>query len=272
MSDIAPWLASVSTWIVRRATDYTPALDSPGRDEGALLEVFDGHVEAVLTEFSPPGGHRHADGLIFAHLYAAARDPAADEQGWRVPSAILVALLAAETEFRGPLRSGVRHTILLAEVYERCGAQLSAVALPGHAALAYRRAAALYRIAEDLESEDRCALALARARTLTLPAGVRRLGRRVSDMLCGYGYLPFRLLVWLIVEVAVFGVLVRCAAPGQDVGEWLYTVVTSFLNPTGIGDTDRAPGTRLALAAESWAGAVSMSIFFALLVRKWFRL
>src|SRR6266702_5698034 len=123
MADIAPWVASASAWIVRLANDYASRVDSSDGDEGALLEVFDAHVEAVLTEFDPPTGRRRTGALVFAHLYAAARRPPPDEQGWRVPSAVLAALLAAESELRGPLRLNVRQNTLLAEVYEHLGHQ-----------------------------------------------------------------------------------------------------------------------------------------------------
>ncbi|WP_280368581.1 hypothetical protein, partial [Nocardia abscessus] len=49
--------------------------------------------------------------------------------------------------------------------------------------------------------------------------------------------------------------------------------VTSFINPRGPGHTDNLrPAARPLFAVEAWTGTVSMSVFFALLVRKWFRM
>jgi hypothetical protein len=177
MGEISPFVASVSTRIIRRAGEYTAELDRGGRTEQAALEQFATHAEAILADYDPPSARRHSDSLVFRHLYAAARQPGPDEAGWRVPSAIPAALLAAEIEFRGPLRLSSRQNTMLAEEYEQLGAQLSAARLPGHAALAYRRGAALYRMNEDDEAEDRCGLRLARARTLALPPGPAALDR-----------------------------------------------------------------------------------------------
>ncbi|WP_216897747.1 hypothetical protein [Nocardia alni] len=273
MADIAPWVASISTWIVRRATDYATTVDRADQGERALLEIFDVHVQAVLAEYDPPNGRRYAGDLVFVHLYAAARQPIADEQGWRVPSAVFAALLAAEAEFRGPLRLSARQNTLLAEEYERLGRQLSGLAMPSHAVLAYRRAAALYRIIDDVDAEDRCGLHVARARTRAISPRWRRLTGYFSDILCGYGYRPFRMLGWVVVQLVVFTVLALLFAGDPHWTETIYMCATSFLNPLGPGDTSNLrAAARPLFVVESWAGTVSMSVFFALLVRKWFRL
>ncbi|MBU3065792.1 hypothetical protein KO481_30240 [Nocardia sp. NEAU-G5] len=273
MDDIEPWVASASTWIIRQARRYAPEVDGAGNDEPALLDTFDGHVEAVLAHFNPPVERRQTAGLVFANLYSAARKPEDDEEGWRVPSALLAAFLAAEAQFRGPLRLNTRQNALLAEEFEDLAAQLSALALPAHAARAYRRAAALYRIIEDNDAQDRCGLALSRARTRSLPRGGRKLLGQFSDVLCGYGYRPFRLLGWVGVQLVAFAVLGLALAGTPTATEAIYMAATCFLNPLGPGDTDHLhAAARPLFAIESWAGTVSMSVFFALLVRKWFRL
>ncbi|MEU6561036.1 hypothetical protein [Nocardia nova] len=276
MGEISPVVASISTGIARRAAGYTADLDDSGRTEQQLLTILDDQVEAVLTQLEEavaqrtPSRQRHG-GLTFRHLYAAARAPVPDEEGWRIPSALPAALIAAEVEFRGPLRLSARRQTLLAEVYERLGHQLIDADLPVHAALAYRRAEALYRMNEDIQGEDRCGLKLARANTRALPAGWRRWAGQLADVLCGYGYRPFLLLGWVAVQLVVFttfGVIVG----GRSTAETVYMCVTCFLNPLGPGDTENLhAAVRPMYAVESWAGTVSMSVFFALLVRKWFR-
>ncbi len=273
MADTAPWVASTSTWITRRATDYATKVDLGDQNEPALLEVLDGHVRAVLVEYDPPHGRRLAGDLVFTHLYSAAQQPAADEQGWRVPSAVFAALLAAEVEFRGPLRLSSRQNELLAEEYERLGRQLSELTMPAHAVLAYRRAAALYRIIDNVVAEDHCGLQLARARTRAISPRWQRLTRYSSDILCGYGYRPFRMLGWVVVQLVVFTALALLFAGDPHWTETVYMCATSFLNPLGPGDTSNLRAVaRPLFVVESWMGTVSMSVFFALLVRKWFRL
>ncbi|WP_227980979.1 hypothetical protein [Nocardia spumae] len=277
MGEISPVVASISTGIARRAAGYTAELDRPDRRERELIDFLDDQVEAVLTQLEeavaqrPPSRQRHG-GLIFRHLYAAARSPVPDEEGWQVPSALPAALIAAEVEFRGPLRLSARRQALLAEVYERLGAHLLGIGLPVHAALAYRRAEGLYRMNEDIGGEDRCGLQLARANTRALPPGWRRWAGQLSDVLCGHGYRPFWLLGWVAVQLVVFTLLGVLVADPRSVAETVYMCVTSFLNPLGPGDTEGlGAAARPIFAVESWAGTVSMSVFFALLVRKWFR-
>lgn len=278
MGDISPFVASASTWIRRHATAYTEHIDQqpdPGR---MALDELSGRVEAVLDEYEPPSSRRKRSGtLVFPHLYAAARNPAVDEEEWRVPSAVIAALIAAEVEYRGPLRLSSRQKTLLAEEYELIGAQLARAGLHTHTALAYRRAMALYRINEDNESEDRCGLLLARAETRSLPAGVRRWAGFGSDVLCGHGFRPSWLLGWVVAQIAVFtGIALALPLeqePNHDEGDTVYLGVMSFLSPPGLDDTGDLPAAAQTLfVLEGWAGVVSMSVFFALLVRKWFRM
>ncbi|MGW4324979.1 hypothetical protein ACWEKR_03710 [Nocardia sp. NPDC004573] len=273
MGELSPFVASVSTRITRRAVEYTAEIDRGRRSEQAELERFTAHVEAILADYDPPSTRRHSDSLVFRHLYTAARQPAPDEAGWRVPSAIPAALLAAEIEFRGPLRLSSRQNTMLAEEYEQLGAQLSAAGLPAHAALAYRRGAALYRMNEDDEAQDRCGLRLARARTLALPPGPRRWTGQLSYVLCGHGYRPSWLLGWVAVQLLLFTTAALALNGDPSPAATVYTCVTAFINPLGPGDTENLrPAARPLFAAEAWMGAVSMSVFFALLVRKWFRM
>ncbi|MBY8861831.1 hypothetical protein K7711_35515 [Nocardia sp. CA2R105] len=273
MVDLPPWLASTSTWIERQATDYASKADETDRNERELLETLEGYVDDVLGEFDPPRAGRQPATLVFAHLYRSAQQPSDDEQGWQVPSAVLAALIAAEIEFRGPLRLSARQNVLLAIEYEARGAQLREFGLPEHAALAYQRAVALYRIAEDAGATDRCGLQLARARTVALPLGVRRLVRYLSDALCGYGYRPFLLLCWVIVQLGVFSAIGIGIVGPSAYADTLYLSVTSFLNPVGLGDIAKlSTAAKPLFAIETWLGTVSMSVFFALLVRKWFRM
>ncbi|MEU1983255.1 hypothetical protein [Nocardia sp. NPDC019395] len=277
MEEIPAFVKSTSTRIGRHATAYTEKLDQQQHPGRMALGELGTRVEAVLDEYDPPIARRkHSGALVFPHLYAAARNPADDEEEWRVPTAVVAALIAAEVEFRGPLRLSSRQNTLLAEEYELIGAQLSQARLDTHAALAYRRAMALYRINEDDESQDRCGLLLARAETRALPPGLRRWAGFGSDVLCGHGYRPSWLLGWVVAQITIFTGIALALPHGrdQDIGDMIHLGVTSFLSPPGQEDTDPL-GSAVAetlFVAEGWIGAVSMSVFFALLVRKWFRM
>ncbi|MFQ6327033.1 hypothetical protein ACLMAL_12960 [Nocardia sp. CWNU-33] len=276
------FVVSMTTRIHRHAAvyaeeiiDHLAGLDGRHRQprEERLLDSFNTHVETVVARYEPPGIRRRGDSLVFADLYAATREPHTDDdEHSTVPLEFLAALLAAEVEFRGPLRlSGTQNT-MLAEVYERLGDCLRSAGLPGHAALAFRRAGSLHRQNEDDDDADRCGLAQARARFEALPPSWRRTGGHISDLLCGYGYQPFRLLAWMALLLVGFTLMISFIT-GVEVPATFYLCLMNFLNPVGVGDTTDIGGVgQTLLVIEAYVGTVSTSVFFALLVRRWFRL
>ncbi|MGW4636228.1 hypothetical protein [Nocardia sp. NPDC004415] len=242
-------------------------------DEHELLDGFNHQVESILLSYTPPTSRRAGDSLVFGHLYGAA-DPArlrtAGEDLQLVTT--LSALFAAEVETRGPLRLSRTQDTLLAEVYEEIGEHLLRARLPAHAALAFRQAYRLHTVTEDFRGQDRCGLSQARARTLAHPTRRGRVLGRTSDLLCGYGYRPFRLLGWIAAQIALFTLAV-VATSQTSVGIAMYLGFISFLNPLGYQDVETT-GTlaRVILTVEAYTGIVSISVFFALLVRQLFRL
>lgn len=275
----SPFVAAMSTRIERHADAYaediTEFLAQPRTlrrhaTEQPLLDTFTRHVEAVVATYDPPGIRRVGDSLVFGHLYATALR-ATDEHP-TTPTVLLTALLAAEVEFRGPLRLSRTQNRQLAETYERLGRPLTAAGLPAHAALAYQRAGGLYRADEDTDAEDRCGLAVARAKRLAQPIWWRRVGGLFPDLVCGYGYRPFRMLFWIALQLAVFGVLIAVVSDGPFTTS-IYQSMVNYLNPLGPGDTENLrTGGRAVYITESFLGTVTTSVFFALLVRRWFRL
>lgn len=279
MSDeLSPFVSSMTIRIDRRAAEYAKEVDEVfdlplNAHEQPLLDAFNVHVESVVVAYDPPGIRRRGDSLVFAHVYAAARGSRVPvDETRRVPTELLAALLAAEVEFRGPLRLSRTQNALLAQVYERLGKSLLSVDLPAHAELAFSRAAGLHRLNEDVDDEDRCALAEVRARRRAMPHRSQRLLDGFADLMCGYGYRPFRLLGWMAVELVVF-IGIAAGITGQPVLATSYLCLTNFLNPLGVGDTAQEwQSARVVFVVEAYAGTVSMSVFFALLVRRWFRL
>ncbi len=279
----SPFVRSMSTRVERRATSYAAAVDQflagtptepPRTDEQQLLDSFTAHVESVVARYDPPGIRRNSDSLVFRRIYAAARQPRTTRplRGERIVSPeLLGALLAAEVEYRGPLRLSRAQTRNLAEIYERLGDTLTTV-LPAHAALAFRRAASLYRQDEDVDGEDRCNLELARARRRAQPIRWRRVANLFPDLLCGYGYRPFRMLIWMALQLLFFTTIVR-ALSTQSTMTIIYECLTNYLNPLGPDDTAGLEGVeRLVFVVEAYTGLLTTSVFFALLVRRWFRL
>ncbi|KAA2266486.1 hypothetical protein F0L68_01715 [Solihabitans fulvus] len=236
-------------------------------EEGRLLDRFERYAADILDRYVPPG-LRRGDSLVFAELYAAGVTPPAEEPRRR----LIAALLAGETEARGPLRLTRAQSIRLAEVFERLGAGLGRERLPLHAAHAFDRAAGLYLQVEENGGRDRCLLARSRARHRARPPGVVKALEAVSDLLAGYGYQPYRLFGFVLVQLAVF-ILLLTQISDTAVGQDAYMVLMNYLNPLGFGDTRDMPhSTWVLFVIEGYSGSVSLSIFFALLVRKWFRL
>ncbi|WP_067532731.1 hypothetical protein [Nocardia crassostreae] len=284
MLDKAPpsrFVAAMSTRIERHAQRYAKRvgefLEQPHRlrrrvTERPLLDVFAVEVEEVVATYDPPGIRRVGDSLVFGHLYLPLRPTATGETEAVPIGTLLTALLAAEVEFRGPLRLSRTQQRALAENYERLGRRLGPAGLPAHAALAFQRASGLYRGDEDTDAEDRCGLALARARRLAQPVAWRRILGWFPDLVCGYGYRPFRMLSWIAMQLGVF-VYALSFASEQPFTTDMYEVLVNYLNPLGPGDTEKfGPGGRIILISESYLATVTTSVFFALLVRRWFRL
>ncbi len=276
----SPFVADMSTRVKRHAAEHTKPvvtfLDQPNRlrhnhTEQPLLDDLARRVEAVLATYDPPGIRREGDSLVFSHLYGLALRPPEPDHAPEL-KVLLAALIAAEVEFRGPLRLSRTQNHELAATYERLGRPLIDAGLPGHAALAFQRAQGLFRADEDTDAEDRCGLARARARRLAQPALWRRWGGLFPDLVCGYGYRPFRMLFWIALQLAVFTAAVSLVSDKSFYTDF-YQVLVNYLNPLGPGDTEHLrTGGRTLMVTESYLGSVTMSVFFALLVRRWFRL
>ena len=252
--------------MMRLATAYVDGLDGDGTDE-SYPRSFDECVTRVLekygSEFARSGslvvGQRSAELRIARFAYD---DPRARD---------VALLLAAELDFCGPLHA--RQNIALAEIFEDLGNSLSTSGLIDLEALAFRRAARLYALCEDRRGEERCGIRFERANTAATRSLPRKAAGRAAFLLCGYGYRPSYLLGWVIALVAVCTVLGLLLEGDAAWTTTVYLAVTAFLDPVAPGDIRSMEGAAHPLfAVESWIGAISMSVFFALLVRKWFRL
>ena len=93
-----------------------------------------------------------------------------------------------------------------------------------------------------------------------------------SEVLCGYGYRPYRLLGWIVVQLAFFCVMMNLVAHGS-IFKNVYMVLVNYVNVLGVGDADGLPYSAwVLLVVEGYMGAVTTTVFFVLLVRRWFRL
>ncbi|MFB8008505.1 hypothetical protein [Nocardia sp. NPDC056000] len=267
-------LNSVIENIDDRAARHTEKLDATSAadlSKPTALDDFHGRVEALIDRSELLSLGRRGNRLMFVTLYERAPQLTPGTEAWRAP--LLAGLLAAEIEFRGPLRLSQTQNMLLAAEFETLAAELRKAGLPAHAVLAWRRAVALHRLTEDVQAEDRCGLELARARRRATASVWRRIPGAISDLLCGYGYRPFWLLGWVAVQLVVFSLLGLLWRGTVSRGDVVYLCTVGFLNPLDPGNTkDMAPPAEALFAVEAWLGVVSMSVFFALLVRKWFRL
>lgn len=276
MSALSPesrdFVESTIIRVVRRTDRYLEYLNEAAlrgavRDEeGALLDRFERLTAAVLDRYRPRGT-RLPGNLVFARLYDAQRDAPRDERR----RATIAALMAAEVESRGPLRQTQAQNAQLAELFERVGVACQADGLLLHAALAFERAADIYLLLNQHVKRDRCLFAKESCCHHAAGPGWDRAVAAISSALCGYGYRPYRLLLWVLAQLLVFCVAIALVA-NQPVGDSIYAVFTNYLNPLGTGDTAALPDpARVLLVVESYTGYVSLSVFFALLVRRWFR-
>ncbi|MQY17700.1 hypothetical protein [Nocardia macrotermitis] len=272
MGEDSIFITSVSDRIYRRTADYARRMTTHEISESELLDWLKRYaatVRKILSENIVQLPSSQSGNLLFEDMYATASRSTPDESAAVTLGKRLAALVAAEAEFGGPLRLSELQTVHLVEVYEELGALF--VGLPLLAVLAYQRANMTHRITEDIDGQDRTGLALARARTRAARGWARVIGV-FSDALCGYGYRPFRLLGWVIVQLVVFVGVGLLVVDGK-VGETVYMSMTSFLNPAGLGDVvPQGGGAEVLFGVEPWFGTISMSVFFALLVRKWFRM
>jgi hypothetical protein len=268
------FVRSITVAIKRRAAAYVEMLDGSrleGRlptEEQQLLDQFEKYAADVLDRYVPPGPRRR-DSLVFSDLYSA--EVSSSEEHRRY--SLIVALLAAEAEVSGPLRLTQTQNTRLAQILERLGEGFIADNLPLHAALAFDRAAGLYLQLQDGRRRDRCLLAQARARHRARQRGWTKALETISAVLCGYGYQPHRLLGWIAFQLAFFNIALIFTSNRNSLLDNIYACLINYLNPLGIGDTKDMPrGALILFAVQGYMGAASLAIFFALLVRRWFRI
>jgi hypothetical protein len=272
--ELSEFVGSITTAITRRADKYVDDLDEAELNgtlrakEQLFLSTFERYAADILDNYLPPGPRRR-ESLVFAHLYAA-EDRSSPEERRRQ---LVTALLAGEVEFRGPLRLTQAQNVRLATLFEHFGVRFMQDGLPSHAALSFDRAATLFLHVGDHSARERCLFAQAHARHRARPRGWLKAMEFLSGVLCGYGHQPYRLLGWVVFQLAAFSIALTLITKGSVV-DTVYMCLINYLNPLGLGDTKGVPHAHAAWAlfvVESYAGSVSLSVFFALLVRRWFR-
>ncbi|MGW5054039.1 hypothetical protein [Actinokineospora sp. NPDC004072] len=253
----------------RYADDVEEAINS-GRlreRETELLDTFEQHTASILDRLAGsrwPKSHE----LVFKELY----DRKPDHLPSECRRTLLVALLAAEVEFHGPLKLTQAQNTDLAAIMEELGAECLVEGLHLHAADAFDRAAEIHLLTRDDLARDRCLYRRNQARQRIEPKAWRKGLLWISWLTCGYGYKPYRLLLWVLIQLVAFGITLVVVARGQDTLTSVQMVLTNYLNPAGGGDTNGLPPlAKGVLLTESYVGALSLNIFFALLVRRWFR-
>jgi len=258
------------TAVVRRGHRYADTVDECeeaelSQEEASLLDRFEGYANDILEQYSPTATRR-TSGLVFESKYEEAENPLGEER----KRATLIALLAAEVEAHGPFRLTRAQNEQLADVFLKLGRALEAQHLLRHAELAYDRAASHYLLSGDESLRDESLMRQKRCQHLVLPRSWRRVLQSISWLGAGYGYQPYRLLLWVIAQVVVFVVVLAIIARGTSVTP--YAVLVNYLNPLGPQDTAGLSRIgKILLISESYVGAVSLNVFFALLVRRWFR-
>ncbi|HEU5469554.1 MAG TPA: hypothetical protein VFV67_02790 [Actinophytocola sp.] len=234
--------------------------------EAGLLEQFERYTADILDRYVPPS-RRNRESLLFAKIYKDWDPELPDDERRR---ALMTALMAADVESRGPLRLTRAQNKRLAKVFENIGAECRSEGLPLHAEMAYDHAAGIHLMLGDNMARDRCLYARSRSRQIAMKPSWGKLRLGAAWLLCGYGYKPFLLLFWVVVQLILFTVCVAVALPHGDFVGNLYLCLINYLDPH---DADGLPGAaQVLLVVESYFSLVFGSIFFALLVHRWFRI
>ncbi|WP_034263252.1 hypothetical protein [Actinospica robiniae] len=287
MSDFfeSPADSSIVIWIERRVNEYAPMLEEalqPGPakesqaappNEEALLADLDDRLDRAVELFNISFASRPYGRSGSLRLEPVELDPRIESENPAVRRRALVrGLLAAEIESQGEYRLHRAQNTALAKRYETLGAEFGRVGCFAHAAFAFQRAANVYLSLQDHKAQDRCALAERQMKCRYRPPGLVRIGMRLADLLCGYGYRPGRLLLVMVVQLAVFsGLLTLLSA--DDFALALHICLVNYLNPLGLSDLKGLPLPGIyTVTVECYAGDFSIAIFSVLLTRKWFRL
>jgi len=233
-------------------------------EEVGLLRQFERYVTDILDRYPPPSS-RHRENLVFAELYKAAVVISPDGKLRN----LLIALMAAEVECRGPLPRTLAQSGRLAMIFEWIGTACGTEGLMLHAALAFERAAGIHLLLSQGPARDRCLHAKARFSQRATKRGLSKAVLATWGVLCGYGYKPYRILFWVAIQIMMCTLGVALAVR-RPIWQGIYLGFTNYLDPHGSGEmTALATGL---LVTEGYLSAMSLSVFFALLVHRWFRI
>jgi len=138
-----------------------------------------------------------------------------------------------------------------------------------HAELLARQGAAIRLQNSDVKGADhfyfRAEISCDRRRVNGL-----RLDRQLTRWLAGYGFRPYRVLVWWAVSIAIFTVAYLLAL--EDLGDALTFSLASQLGSVGFSDIEAVPDyVRTLSLVQTSIGLLAVSVFFALVLRRWFK-
>jgi hypothetical protein len=263
---------SITTAIIRRADRYVEILEearlksSLRTKEVDLLDQLERYTADILDRYWLARPRNH-ESLAFAPLYEPQVVVSVDDRH----RALIIALMAADVEFRGPLRLTQAQNNRLAAIFDRIGKECRAAELLLHGAFAFDRAASIYLLTGSNSVRDSCLFARSQCIRTAMKPGWAKTLLTISWILCGYGYQPYRMMLWMIVQLTAFSTVFVLAGQGP-IALSIYECLINYLNPLGVSDTSGLPtAAKTLLVAESYFGSVSLSVFFALLVRRWFR-
>ncbi|GAA1966715.1 hypothetical protein [Catenulispora subtropica] len=275
-SATSPGVESVIDDIAKCELDYRDDVENalisgdsvPPQHEEELLERLDGYLPSLVYAFDsqvPPPRERGGN-LALEKEYYEWRQTSGAVDARR--QAVVRSFLATETERRGQFRLNRAQNARIAAHFDAMGQEFLELELPGHAAMAFQNAAEMYRLLQQKAKRERSLLNGRRALHRTRQPGMQRTREALYDRVCGYGFLPFRMLGWMVGTLVVFSVAVWMCGPA-GLGQSVLGCLINFLNPLGLSDINDEFGAAatVLLMIESYLGSLSMAIFFALLVK-----
>ena len=264
-----PGVESVIDDIAKCELRYRDRTEEVVLSEEELLDLLDSCLPPLIYAFDtqvPPPRERGGTLALQKEFYEWRGTTTGDLEARR--AAVIRSYLASETERRGQFRLSRSQNGRMAAHYDALGEEFLGLGLPGHAVLAFQVAADLYALLQQKSRRQRSLLSGRRAQHQARPKSALRYVETFYDVVCGYGYQPFRLLGWMAATLAVFSVAVWLCGPAGYATS-LHASAVDFLNPLTFGDLDSvlSGAAQALLIIESYIGTISMAIFFAFLVR-----
>lgn len=189
---------------------------------------------------------------------------------WKIDD-VLKSFLAAEIEIRiSPPMTGIQKEVV-AGIFSELALYFFRLRFYGHAKHCFRRAAAIFGDLRQFGEEDRCWYHYEKCSTKMLN-GIEKLWNQTIDIISGFGYKPYRLILVEIIIWIFVALLFYQIDDSVGIKKAVLLSISGQLGFVGFGDIQKFPDVVEGISIlQSFISLVLNATLFALLVRKWFR-